>query len=24
MTVSQIEEAERLARQCQRNEYKGC
>ena len=24
MTASQIEEAQRLARQCQRNEYKGC
>jgi hypothetical protein len=24
MTSSQIEEAQRLARQCQRNEYKGC
>ena len=24
LTASQIEEAQRLARQCQRNEYKGC
>jgi len=24
MTASQIEEAQRLARQCQRNDYKGC
>ncbi len=24
MTASQIEEAQRLARQCQRNEYKEC
>ena len=24
MTASQIEEAQRLARQCQRNKYKGC
>ena len=24
MTASQIEEAQRLARECQRNDYKGC